>query len=333
MAACDFCNKYGYEVEGLVFSRLGHKVCKDCLLVCEDILAGEPEPKPIPSRYEVEAPSDIPRFLDSLPARSPGAIDWCMRRVDTAMQWPAAPLTLNCGFCGGKGRFVAGPRVMICSSCVAVCSRLLSGDHARLVKLDAAQPVPAREVPFEPDRWGEFSINQLVLLAVGLREELCRRHRGVMERVRQAEPAAVPAVFYPSTRRDLGASPETVLSDVNRVAFECFAPGRVDINLIGGTPSLRRRLARRIHELSRCGRQFVQVDCRLRSWLADLMRAEGGTLFLDHVDALPPDGVERLDAAARAEDRALDARLVTGARRVIGLRGLVLDLNTRPVSI
>jgi len=63
MAACDFCSKHGYEVEGLVFSRLGHKVCKDCLLVCEEILEGEREPKPIPSKYEVAAPTDIPRSL------------------------------------------------------------------------------------------------------------------------------------------------------------------------------------------------------------------------------------------------------------------------------
>ena len=324
MAACDFCSKHANEVEGLIFSRLGHKVCKDCLLVCEEILQGEREPRPIRSEYEVEAPSDIPRFLDTLPERSQGSIDWCMRRVQTAMDSPAPPLTLNCGFCGGQGRVVAGPRVMICSSCVAASSKLMTGDHARLIKLDVPQSASTAHPPFESDGWEQFFFNQLVLLAVGLRQELCRRH---CVSLRQAGVVVEPVVFYTDPLAHLGSTPETVLSAVNRTAFDCFAPGRVDINLIGGTPSLRRRLARRIHELSRCGRRFVPVDCRLPNWLSDLLRAEGGTLFLDRVDALPSDGMERFEVAARVQDRAPDARLVTGARRIIGLRGVVLNLN------
>jgi len=128
MAACDFCSKHGYEVEGLVFSRLGHKVCKDCLLVCGEILEGEREPKPIPSKYEVAAPTDIPRSL-------------------------------------------------------------LTGDHARLVKLDV--PQCAASVQPEVSSDDEFPY--------------------------------------------CGVVPEAALSLMNRMTFDCFAPGRLNINLIGGT--------------------------------------------------------------------------------------------------
>ena len=128
MAACDFCSKHGYEVEGLVFSRLGHKVCKDCLLVCGEILEGEREPKPIPSKYEVAAPTDILRSL-------------------------------------------------------------LTGDHARLVKLD----------------------------------------------VPQCAASVQPEVTSDDEFPYCGVVPEAALSLMNRMTFDCFAPGRLNINLIGGT--------------------------------------------------------------------------------------------------
>jgi len=334
MAACDFCSKHGYEVEGLVFSRLGHKVCKDCLLVCEEILEGEREPKPIPSKYEVAAPTDIPRFLDTLPHRCQESLDWCVRRVRAAMERPAAPLTLNCGFCGGKGRVVAGPRVMICASCVDAGRTLLTGDHARLAKRDVPQcaaTVPA--LPVEPDGWDECSMNQLVLLAIGMREELWRRHGLAVLALRERAASVQPDVTSDDEFPHCGVVPEAALSLMNRMTFDCFAPGRLNINLIGGTGAWRRRLARRIHEVSRCGRRFVSIDCRIRGWITELMRVDGGTLFLDHLEALPPDGLEQLDTATRVEQRTVDARLVTGGSGMIALRGVVLNLNDGPVPI
>ena len=176
-------------------------------------------------------------------------------------------------------------------------------------------------------------MNQLVLLAVGLREELWRRHRLAVLALSESVASVQPEVALDDDFPHCGVVPEAALSRVNRMTFDCFAPGRLNINLIGATAAWRRRLARRIHEVSRCGRRFVSIDCRVRGWITELMRIDGGTLFLDHLEALPPDGLERLETATQGEQRIVDARLVTGGSGMIALRGVVLNLDDSPVPI
>ena len=45
-----------------------------------------------------------------------------------------------------------------------------------------------------------------------------------------------------------------------------------------------------------------------------MIRAEGGMLFLDHVEALTPDAVELLDLSVLRSHRVLKARIVTSAQ-------------------
>jgi hypothetical protein len=322
MAACDFCNKKANEREALIFIRYGGKVCSECVKVCEDIIedrfeARQEDDDRFEARQfedEVDAPSDATSFLKTLPERSLASIDWCFRRIDRALNPPKREV-LVCSFCGGQeGRLIAGPRVFICSACVGLCRRILAGDHARLLELVVPERVQVSvEPPKKPDAWAELPREQLSLIDDALRQEIERRQRvllAAMGAIAGCQPARRTVEEEPET----GAIPWPVLATGVWVNFPVCATGRWDINVSGGTAELRRRLARRLHQLSGRTGPFVRIDCRIHGALAEMMRAEGGMLFLDHVEALTPDAVELLDLSVSSSHRLLKARVVTSAQ-------------------
>jgi ClpX C4-type zinc finger/Sigma-54 interaction domain len=307
---CSFCDKEARDRRALLFEKWREAICDECLAVCRDIIEDDNKVAPAPAPLTLPKPSEIDDFLARLPAR-PWAQLRCLLTTPPPTRKPDLPP--SCSFCddANPGKLMAGPTAFICDRCVAQGTLLLQ-QNSRLIEFQPAQIAGAFP---RPDSLAQvLSDGQRTRVLDEIREELRRRQEALSSAMQLAATTAAIETTVVEDGPEVTMDAEMMLSSKARDTFHEFAPSGLPVRIVGGTSQGRRRLARRVHELSKEPGPFVRVDCALPGSLARMREAENGTLFLDDVPLLSAAGQELLGISL-CDDPALElsTRIVCAA--------------------
>ena len=286
---CSFCRKEARDVRALLFEPGRQTICDECLAVCRDIIEDARRLPPVPADREplkLPRPYEIDEFLARLPERS-----WMqLRRLVNELRFLSRPgrkpqPPLICSFCGDDdpGKMIAGPTTFICDRCVAQGTELLE-QKARLIEFLPPQVASSR--PMQGGPAPELSDRQCDLVLDAMGNELRGRHDALSSAMQIAASTAAGEAAVVDDAPELTMNAEMMLSSEERENLDRGMPFRTPVCIVGGSAERRRRLAHRLHQLSRQPGPFLRIDCAAPGSLARMRKAENGTLFLDDVPSL-----------------------------------------------
>jgi hypothetical protein len=280
--------------------------------MCHDIIADDE--RFIRARLRLPVPSDIDRFMAGLPYQSWEPLTQLLE--ESARQPPPIDPPLRCSFSNELQdrveKLIAGPRDFICNRCVSRCTgRKTTSHETGLIELDMPAGLGLPLSPAERDSRRPLSDEERTRVRDAVRAELDRRYTAILTTLRAAGRSGAPVTDSPE---------EDDIEDLVRLIgwrhaqfVDEAASERGCVCLAGATSQLRQGLARRIHERSWVAEgPLVVLDGRVPGALAVLPDLQGGSVFLDHADALSAEAQEFLGLSLRNPTRVLGVRLMAG---------------------